>query len=1264
MRFIRAVRAYNRERRTEIKTVVFYTEPDVRARFVCEADDAVNLGGSTFVDPLDGYCKPSYLDYPRLERTLLSSGVDAVWVGWGFVSERPEFADLCARLGLVFIGPASETMRRLGDKISAKRLAEQIGVPVIPWGGGPADSVEIAREQARSLGYPVVIKATAGEGGRGIRRVDSDAELAGAFAGVQSESRRLFGNPSVYIEKWMDGARHVEAQIVADSHGTTWALGLRDCSIQRRHQKIVEEAPADVLPPAEGRDLCAAAIHLCQAAGYRNAGTVEFLYDPATQRFGLMEVNVRLQVEHAVTELTTGLDLVQLQLHVAMGGRLDGEPPVSRGHAVEVRLNAEDADNAFAPAPGRVDLFRVPSASGLRLDSGVIEGDHIPADFDSMFAKLICYGQTRAEALSGLAQALEDSAIVIAGGVTNRAFLLQLLERDEVQRDKLDVGWLDRQRAVGGHVSALYADFALLQAAIDVYEAEFEVEREQFLASAARMRPVIRTETGRSVELRHRGHLYKLHVYRHCSHHYRVDVDGLRIDVEIDRGGRFEQWLSYAGKRHRVVSVVQGLTHLIEVDGALHKISRDESGIIRSCAPSVVVSVDVKPGDRVLPGTRLALLEAMKMEMPILAPFAGTVREVLVLNNSQVGTGAALLKLDLTDAGKPVTVQSRVLFRCASVNPPGAGDASARMHEVFADLRHLMLGSDIHPADARLLVEEYTRLCSKLPVSHEELIRIEDEILSIFVDVSSLFRRQAIPQDPDDAELLSSGEYLLTYLRTMDTLGSSLPSTFIGKLQRALRHYGSSDLHPTPALKGRLLWIYKSHHQMDQQVPAIMAVLERRLNNAEELWPRLGREFLMMLDRLLMAAEGRFPALCDLVRDARYRYFELPVFESARRTICEQMDDHLAYLAGNPHAEDREARIKVLVACPYPLMNLLSSRFTDAGMELRRLMLEVLTRRHYRIRNLENFHAEEVNGRCYAIAEYKHDGRRLHLISTHSEEKDLDGATAGVRQLLKSIPEGHEVVIDLCGWRDDLSRDPDEVAAELHEMIRHSRLDRIVRRIAVSLTGPEGLHGVVRTQHFTFRPFEGDYREEKIYRGLHPMMSKRLQLWRLQNFNIERLPSVEDIYLFRGVAVDNPKDERLFAIAEVRDLTPVRGSDGRVVQLPHLEHMLVEALAAIRQVQLKRTPEERLHWNRVLLHVWPDVDLQDAELQSIARRLARQTEGLGLEKVVLRVKMVDPYSDELLDTVLSIANPAGRGIVLRYTPPTDQPVRPLSEYVQ
>src|SRR5208337_2232589 len=371
IRFIHAAREFNQENGTSIRAIALFTEPDRHAMFVREADEAVFLGPALYTDPTTNHTKSTYLDYARLKEALATARADAVWVGWGFVAEHPEFVDLCSELGLVYIGPEADVMRRLGDKITSKQMAEQAEIPVTPWSGGPVETVDDAWHHAERLGYPLLVKATAGGGGRGIRRIDNADQLQKAFQSARMDAFKAFGNPTVFMEQVVQAARHIEVQIIADNYGTTWAVGVRDCTIQRRHQKIFEEAPSPALSPEQDRALRASAVRLSQLAGYRNAGTVEFLYEPVNERFSFMEMNTRLQVEHPVTERTTGLDLVKLQIHVARGGRLEGEPPCTIGHAIEVRLNAEDPENGFAPAPGAIERFRLATGPGVRIDTGV-----------------------------------------------------------------------------------------------------------------------------------------------------------------------------------------------------------------------------------------------------------------------------------------------------------------------------------------------------------------------------------------------------------------------------------------------------------------------------------------------------------------------------------------------------------------------------------------------------------------------------------------------------------------------------------------------------------------------------------------------------------------------------------------------------------------------------------------------------------------------------------------------------------------------------
>src|SRR6476620_6554669 len=358
MRLIHAVREINAAGSGPIQTVALHTEGESRATFVREADLSYNLGPAA--------ARP-YLDLAALERALVATGADAAWVGWGFVAEDPAFADLCDRVGVTFIGPSAEAMRKLGDKIGSKLIAEEVGVPVAPWSRGSVDTLEDALVAAKEIGYPLMLKATAGGGGRGIRMVASAAALEDAYQRTRDEAARAFGNGTVFLERLVTGARHVEVQLIADAHGTAWAIGVRDCSIQRRNQKVIEESASPLLTPAQTDELKAAAERLALAVGYVGAGTVEFL-----------EVNTRLQVEHSITEATTDVDLVKAQTHVAGGGRLEGEKPGEAGHAVEARLNAEDPERDFAPAPGRIQLLRWPAGPGSRIDTGVAEGDVIP----------------------------------------------------------------------------------------------------------------------------------------------------------------------------------------------------------------------------------------------------------------------------------------------------------------------------------------------------------------------------------------------------------------------------------------------------------------------------------------------------------------------------------------------------------------------------------------------------------------------------------------------------------------------------------------------------------------------------------------------------------------------------------------------------------------------------------------------------------------------------------------------------------------------
>src|SRR4051812_49148424 len=530
MRLIHAVRDLSAETGARIETVALYTDVDRGAMFVREADIAYDLGAAA--------ARP-YLDLKALERALVDSGADAAWVGWGFVAEDPAFAELCERTGVTFVGPSPEAMRKLGDKIGAKLIAEEVGVPVAPWSRGSVETLDAALEAAERIGYPLMLKATAGGGGRGIRVVRDASQLADAYERTSQEAARAFGSGIVFLERLVTGARHVEVQVIADGQGAAWALGVRDCSVQRRNQKVIEESASPVLSPARAAELKASAERLAVAVGYRGAATVEFLYHPGDDLLAFLEVNTRLQVEHPITESTTGFDLVKAQLHVASGGRLEGGPPAERGHAIEARLNAEDPDRDFAPSPGRIARLVFPAGPGIRVDTGVGEGDTIPGDFDSMIAKIIAYGKDRNEALGRLRRAMAETTVVIEGGATNKSFVLDLLAQPEVIDASADTGWIDRVRAEGRLVSHRHSAVALAAAAIEAYEEEESAEQERLLSTAFGGRPQVQHESGRALDLKLRGASYRVRVARVGAQRFRVSVeagsDGRTADVELER---------------------------------------------------------------------------------------------------------------------------------------------------------------------------------------------------------------------------------------------------------------------------------------------------------------------------------------------------------------------------------------------------------------------------------------------------------------------------------------------------------------------------------------------------------------------------------------------------------------------------------------------------------------------------------------------------------------------------------------------------------
>jgi acetyl-CoA carboxylase, biotin carboxylase subunit len=418
-----------------IAAVAVYSDVDRAALHVRKADEAFPIGAAA--------ASESYLNIPKIIDVAKRSGADAIHPGYGFLSENAKFARACVDAGVKFIGPTAAAMDALGSKTRARQAMEQAGMPLVPGTSRGLESFEQAEQIAAKIGYPVMLKAAAGGGGKGMRLVHTPHDLKSALEGARSEAERSFGDSEVYIEKAIINPRHIEMQVLADEHGNTVYLGERECSLQRRHQKVVEEAPSPVVDPEMRRRMGEVAVRVAQTAAYTNAGTVEFLVDEQ-KKFYFLEMNTRLQVEHPVTELVTGLDLVHLQIRIAAGDRLpftQGDVQL-RGHAIECRIYAEDPDNNYFPSPGRIALLLEPAGPGIRHDSGMYEGWTVPMDYDPLLAKLIGYGADRVQAIARLTRALDE--YFVCGVKTNLSLFRRILRHPDFHAAKLDTGFLDR----------------------------------------------------------------------------------------------------------------------------------------------------------------------------------------------------------------------------------------------------------------------------------------------------------------------------------------------------------------------------------------------------------------------------------------------------------------------------------------------------------------------------------------------------------------------------------------------------------------------------------------------------------------------------------------------------------------------------------------------------------------------------------------------------------------------------------------------------
>ncbi len=626
-----ACRIARTARRLGLRTIAVYSDADAGARHVQVCDEAHRIGPPPAAE--------SYLAIDRLIEVARKTGAACVHPGYGFLSERAEFAEACAAAGVVFVGPPPQAIRAMGLKDRAKALMEKAGVPVVPGYHGERQEPSFLRQKAYEIGYPVLIKAVAGGGGKGMRRVDKHADFEAALEGAMREAMSAFGDARVLIEKYVAAPRHIEIQVFADQHGGIVHLNERDCTLQRRHQKVIEEAPAPGLAPDVRAHVAAHAVEAARAVGYVGAGTVEFIADGArglrSDGFWFLEMNTRLQVEHPVTEAITGLDLVEWQFRIAAGEPLPLTQAEVRldGHAIEARLYAEDPHRHFLPSPGRLVALELPE-DRVRVDTGVEPGSEVSPHYDPMIAKLIAHGETRAEALDRLASALDHTLV---GGVrTNAAFLKALAEHPQFRQGAFDTGFIDR------HMNSLLTEAPETEARVIATAAQALLEGERRRIAAAQS-----PRNGAWSDPWSAADGFGFGASR--SLRLDVEVEGVRRETEVtwDSSGTRVNVDGIAADTARVRLVdtpagllaregaVQRSVSLTSYD-ALDLDHLDNSGLVTAPMSGKVIAILVNPGTAVDKGQRVAIVEAMKMEHVLHAPVRGTVVEVAASVGAQV----------------------------------------------------------------------------------------------------------------------------------------------------------------------------------------------------------------------------------------------------------------------------------------------------------------------------------------------------------------------------------------------------------------------------------------------------------------------------------------------------------------------------------------------------------------------------------------------------------------------------------------------------
>ncbi len=1002
--------------------------------------------------------------------------------------------------------------------------------------------------------------------------------------------------------------------------------------------------------------------------GYRGAGVLGFVHDGVN--FQVVDFDTAAPPLHATTEERTGISIIGWRLRIHQGQALPAETPAATGVAIEARLLAEDAGSGQAAAPARIAMLSFPVGTGVRVDANRRAGDRIDSG-DPLVAVLTSWGPDRAVALARMRRALERTAVVIEGGACNRTLLLALLRHEDYARAAMHDSWLPQ--VLAAHAPATPEPVVLLAAAAEAYAADHALAKTSFYAAAARGRPEQPAEVGAGVVLSYGGARYELDVHCVGPREYAVLHGGLRADISVDPLGAHERRIVCGGRLRRLLVTATETGYRIETESGAHRVEREDGVVVRAGWPALVVAVHARPGSRLRAGDPIAVLESMKMETTVTAPADGEVVSVAVGVNVQVEAGAPLLRLRLSAAA---TQPDALVAPEAALPLDLAGlehrtDFSRKWCErVFEPLGNYLLGYDLPAPALRRLLTEQRRMGEIADASDAALLACEDGLLDIYADLGALYRPKT-EDEPDEVALrtVDTQEHFVAFLQWLDAERAALPAAYRSGLCQALDRFGVSSLNRTPALESALMRLFRSFARVVELTPVVSAILQRRLDQRACLLAASGPAMRSRLERLTLATQGRQQAVADLARDLRFHYFDEPPMEAAAAELRTEMATHLVHLGRWPTSEDRAQRIERLVWCPQPMSGLLQTVWRQepaTATALRQLVLEVHIRRYYRNCELGAFRYGQFDGQDYVSCAYTQGSESAHLVVAYLPLQQLPALAAAIAPALAAVEMARGVVVDVVTWQEGEAQDLTDSAQRIAQTLADCRFGRSLLRADVALTWL-GTHeapiNVTRTLSFNGTA-EGQFEENQVYRDLHPMLARRLEIWRLSNFELERRPSPEDVHLFLGVARSNPVDRRLFALAEIRDLDGVFDPANGEMYYPRIERTGLLAMAAMRTELSRYAARDRPMANRLVLDVAAPWNLSAREVEALARRFAPMAARAGLEKLVIKVRIPDATAaGGLRDAVLKFED-VGHSTLVSEGHAGKEPVRPLGRYQQ